>query len=145
MPVVARTDEARTFLVVRYCDRVTTEQVLAVSADTARMMTRETSFSTLLIFDATVDLSDFNASVIDHIRKNRDSELASFGLRRRAGAAVVDSSVDANMVMPLWNALNEVDPNNNLHFELFKTVGPALNWLEVPATLALPVIEETER
>jgi hypothetical protein len=137
-------DEGGTFLVLRFSNTVTAEQVLAASARSATMLARDAAYATLLLFDATVDLSEIDAPALNTIRANRKREFREYHLQRRAGVAVVDGSLDAGLVMRLWNALSLGDPESKLSFEIFRDVEPALERLGVPASLALPVIAKTE-
>ena len=143
MPVQTCIDENGSLVVFRFHEGVTTQQVLTASAETAAAVDGSAAFSSLLLFEAGVDLSEIDAEAINAIRQNREREFRDFGLTRRAGAAVVDGSLDARLVLKLWNALCDCDPEIDLSFKLFDKAGPALEWLGIPAARAEPVIERT--
>jgi len=143
MPVATSVDDSGSFFVARFYDVVTTDQILAASVESAKTLTRDGSFTTLLVFDPNVDLSDIDAEAMNAIRSRREREFHDHGLTRRAGAAVVDGSLDARLVLKLWNALDDTDPDFDLSFETFHEVGPALECLGIPAARGEPVIERT--
>lgn len=143
MPVATSVDDDGSFVVFRFHEKVTTSDVLAASAETAKRATRDGEFVTLLLFEAGVDFSDIDADSINAIRSNREREFHDFGLKRRAGAAVVDGSLDARVVLKLWNAICDCDPDFDLSFQTFDQPSPALEWLDIPAARADPVISRT--
>ena len=143
MPVVTSVADDGSFVAFRFHKKISTDDVLAASAEMAKKVTRDGEFVSLLLFEAGVDLSDIDADSINAIRSNRQRELLDFGLKRRAGAAVVDGSIDAKFVLKLWNAICDCDPDIDLSFQTFGEPGPALEWLDVPAAHAGPVIGRT--
>lgn len=96
-----------------------------------------------MTFEPSVDLSDFDSDAIKAIRKARKAQFANQGLERRAGAAVIDRSIDAALVMRLWNAFSNVDGEIDLRFAIFQEIDPALERLEILYELAAPAIEAT--
>jgi hypothetical protein len=143
MPVETCISEDGSLVVFRFHELVTAQQVLTACTETATGIDRNGRFSSLLLFEAGVDLSDIDAEAINAIRLHREREFRDYGLTRHAGAAVVDGSLDARLVLKLWNALSDCDPEFDLSFKLFDKAGPALEWLGIPAARARPVVEQT--
>jgi hypothetical protein len=143
MPVISVADAAGELLVVRYFGSLTAEAILASNAESAGMVTRSGPFATLLIFESSVDLSTIDAAAVKTIRQTRKQQFLDYGLQRRAGAAVVEAAQDANLLLPLWNALSDTDPEVDLRVKLFHDFGPALAWLGIDAALAMPLVART--
>lgn len=143
MPVISVADTAGELLVVRYFGSLTTEQILASNVESAGIVTRSGPFSTLLIFESSADLSTIDAAAVKTIRQNRKQQIQAYGLQRRAGAAVVDAAQDASLLLPLWNALSDTDPELDMRVELFHDFDAALAWLGFDAALAMPLVART--
>jgi hypothetical protein len=143
MPVISVADAAGELLVVRYFGRLTAETILASNAENAGKVTRSAPFATLLIFESSVDLSTVDAAAVKTIRQTRKQQFQDYGLQRRAGAAVVEAAQDANLLLPLWNALSDTDPEVDLRVKLFNDFAPALDWLGIDAALAMPLVSQT--
>lgn len=144
MPVLSAMNDDKSFLVMRFFGKVSMEQILAADAASAEQLTHSGPFVTLLIFETPIDLSTLDTAALNAIRKSRAGELRSHGLKRRAGAAVYDSSVQASVILRLWNALCDCDSEQDLHFELFESADQALDWLGIAADAAEGVIEQTD-
>jgi len=143
MPVISVADAAGELLVVRYFGRLTADAILASNAESAGKVTRSAPFATLLIFESSVDLSTVDAAAVKTIRQTRKQQFQDYGLQRRAGAAVVEAAQDANLLLPLWNALSDTDPEVDLRVKLFNDFAPALAWLGIDAALAMPLVAQT--
>jgi len=143
MPVISVADAAGELLVVRYFGRLTADAILASNAESAGKVTRSAPFATLLIFESSVDLSTVDAAAVKTIRQTRKQQFQDYGLQRRAGAAVVEAAQDANLLLPLWNALSDTDPEVDLRVKLFTDFAPALAWLGIDAALAMPLVAQT--
>lgn len=144
MPVTSALDDAGTFLATRLSGRVGLEEMLADMARTAGQVSRRLPFATLLILEPRTDLSELDGRALTGIRQTRREQFERLGLRRGAGAAVVPASLDAEMIMRLWNGLSDADPKFDLPFEPFRGVPPALAWLGVALEAGLGVVERTK-
>ena len=92
------------------------------------------SYRSLLIFDSSTDLSTIDKDALQRIQETSRDTLYR-GRSRRSGAAMVNGSQDARLIMPLWNALCHSDPEIDLHFDIFTDLEPALAWLDIPPAL----------
>jgi hypothetical protein len=143
MPVVGHTDPDGRLLVGRFFERITAEQLVTEAIRVTQQIPPSSEFATLMIIEASVDMSAIDAKAINAIREARKAQFEARGLRRRAGAAVIDSAVDVELILRLWNALSEADQGPDFHFETFQEIDPALRHLQISPEVAFPVIDET--
>jgi hypothetical protein len=141
MPVNAAvyvTDE-QSVAVYSLGDKVTLREILDGVARAYAEIAPEKPFSSLLIFEAGVDLSDIDLAALRSILAEASaiSGGGKFGLRR--GAALVRASEDARIVMPLWNAICTTNPDADLAFELFYEFEDALERLDITPPLGMKI------
>jgi hypothetical protein len=86
----------------------------------------------LLIFEHDSDLSDFDSNSLALLYRDSAELYRKLNLGPRTAAAVLDESMDAKLIMPLFNALSLKAGMADLSFKLFTDVEPALKWLGVP-------------
>lgn len=143
MPVIHAVDHDLELFVVRFLGRVTTDQIIDAMSGLTELADDGRSFRSLLIFERGTDLSEIGPAALQTIREQMANLYARLHLKRRAGAAMLDDSKDAKMIMPLWNALCRVETEPDLHYEIFDEIEPAISWLEVPKDSGLAIITRT--
>jgi len=144
MPVSHVVDNDLELLVVRISGRVSEDQVTTAIARMSGEVNHVGAYRSLVIFERQADLSDLDTNALAAIRTAMKAFYRRLKLRRRAGAAVVDSSHDAKMILPLWNAICKTDRELDLHYTLFDEAGPALVWLGIPGDSGTAVVSQTE-
>ena len=146
MPVSHSVDEDLELFVMRLSGHVTEAQVCDAIAGIAAELPPYGNFRSLLIFDRSADLSSIDKDVLQSIQDCAlDTLYSSPERRRRGGAAMIDGSLDAKFILPLWNALSHSDPEIDMHYDIFTTLDSALNWLEIPKGQGLSLIRGTEQ
>lgn len=133
MPVYHHVDNALELITVRFCDNVTERQISELIGNLSREVDQGGSYRSLLIFERAADLSELNREALESIKDEMKALHRDRQMERRAGAAVLDSSHDAKLILPLWNALCAEDTELDLHYDSFTTLAPALGWLDIPA------------
>ncbi len=131
MPISYSVDKDLELFVLRFSGSVTTEQVRSAIAEVGQELGEDGSYRSLLIFDSSTDLSTIDKDALQRIQETSRDTLYR-GRSRRSGAAMVNGSQDARLIMPLWNALCHSDPEIDLHFDIFTDLEPALSWLDIP-------------
>ena len=144
MPVGLAVENELELFVLRFFGCVTEQQILEVLGGMARGVDHVSDYRALLVFDPKTDLSELSRDALQNIRAETKAFYREQGLGRRTGAAVLDSSQDAQLILPLWNALSRSDPEFDLHYEIFDSIGPALAWLDVPEDRGLALVASAE-
>jgi hypothetical protein len=93
-----------------------------------------------LIFEHDTDLSDFHPESLATFMQKCTELYRQLKLGPRTAAAVLDESMDAKLIMPLFNALSLTGGGADLSFRLFTEIEPALNWLGIPSEDGLKII-----
>ena len=119
-------------VVYRYFGSVTAEDIIDASQKAFRQLKPGTPYRSLLLFDRNTDLSELTQQSLDAVRARGNEEYRRFRLGPRIGAAVLDHSSDARMLLPLFNALNLARGGVDLSFAPFETLEPALERLGIP-------------
>ena len=144
MPI-RRTIEIRHDLricVYRYAGHIDVADVFDFVVRTASQLPQGQPYSELLIFEHDTDLSDFNQNSLQGLVLQCRQLNGQLKLGARTAAAVVDNSVDAKIIMKLFNALSLIG-NADLGFKLFAKIKPALKWLHIPEDEGLKIIART--
>jgi len=131
MPVSQAVDNGLSLFVFRFYDRVGEEDVTGAIDAVAAEADHAGTYRSLLIFERSTDLSELTLEALGRIKEQMKLVYGRVSVRRRAGAAVLDSSFDAKAIMPLWDALCEGDPDLELQYELFTDLEPARRWLGI--------------
>lgn len=145
MPANHAIDKDLGLFVMRLTGRVTAPDVAAAIAGLAELTSCARQVSSLLIFDSSTDLSEINP---DEIKSLRDAAIDLYRqtkVRRRAGAAVLDGSQDARIMMPFWNALCLTETEPALHYEFFNDTDAAIAWLGLPGDATRTAAKRTEQ
>ena len=133
MPISHSVDERFDVFVMRFSGEVTEAQVCDSITSIAADLPPKGSYRSLLIFDRSTDLSAIDKDVLQSIQEHaRDTLYRIPDRKRRGGAAVIDGSLDAKFILPLWNALSQGDSEIDMHFDIFTRIDSALDWLEIP-------------
>ncbi len=139
MPISWAMSDSGDFLVLWNTGTVTPEDLLRTHRETAERMPAEGEFATLLIYEPGVDLSSLDIDALSALYRARSESLVQRRARRRAGAAVVPSSAEAEIILPLWNALNEAG-GSDISFRAFRRLPDALAHLGVDPDAARRVM-----
>ena len=143
MPVYHHVDNALELIMVRFSDNVTERQISELIDGLSREVRQGGNYRSLLIFERKTDLSELDHQALEKIKEEMKGLHRDRQMGRRASAAVLDSSHDAIIILPLWNALCAEDTELDLHYDTFKRLAPALNWLEVPEEEGLAIAKRT--
>ena len=134
MPIkvaVENSDELRLIVYVFSGDIDPAGVIVAVTHAVGKLAPHQ-AYRELLIFQRDTDLSDFDPETLARLCRTLDELVRKHKLGSRTSAAVLDGSIDAKLIMPLFNALTLVGGGVDLRFELFAEVEPALKWLSIP-------------
>lgn len=82
-------------------------------------------------FHRNTDLSALTLHELKDINQCIKDRYTEIGLVRRKDACVLDGSVDAKLVMPLWRAVCNHDPDVGVDVAFFPTSEEAAKWLGV--------------
>lgn len=145
MPVRYLVDNQRNLLVTRFFQSVTRQDVEAAIEDIGRQVAGARRYVSLLIFEHSVDLSALDVTALTAIRDAQVHLFRTNGVKRGKAAAVLDHSTEAHLVMPLHNALCEMDPESKAGFKLFYTISSALDYLGLPNTVETEILAGTAR
>ncbi len=139
---VENTDALR-FIVYRYSGHIDVADVFDSVVRASKQIAPGRPYRELLIFEHDTDLSDFHPKSLEAFFQKCVELYQELKLGPRVAAAVLDESLDAKLIMPLFNALSLTGVGADLSFELFTEIEPALNWLGVPAEEGLKVVART--
>jgi hypothetical protein len=140
MPVEYLVEDDLDLLAYRFHNKVTVRNVAgAITGVTARMTPGRT-YRSLLVFHKTTDLSDIGPADLRVIKAFMQQAYDQASITRPDGAIVVDGSLDARFITPLWKAICDADDAIDVHYRFFIDVGPALAWLDVVETPALATL-----
>lgn len=144
MPVCYLVDNTLDLLAARFSRTVTKDQVLAAISGAAGEMSPDKSYKSLAIFEHDVDLSQIDVAALAQIRSAQHRLFRASATDRGPAAAVIDHSTDARLVMPLHNALCEIDSSSELGFTLFESVEAALDYLDLPRQVGETLLARTK-
>ena len=145
MPIrvaVENRDELR-LIVYCYSGHIYVADVFESVGRTTKQFAPGQSYRELLIFEHDTDLSDLDPKSLTGFMQKCVELYYELKLGLRSAAAVLDESIDAKLIMPLFNAL-ALTTGPNLHFELFTEVDAALKWLGIPAEEGLKIVARAE-
>jgi hypothetical protein len=145
MPVSYAVDNDLEIVVVRLSGRIAKYEVMEAAAEMSRAMSPDRAYRSLLVFESTADLSEMDAGALVEIHAASKATARQRQQRPRARAAVADPAHDARLILPLWNALCETDPEPDLRYTLFEAAEAALAWLGIPEAEGLAAIAGTEQ
>jgi hypothetical protein len=140
MPVSYAVDNDLKIFVHYYFGKVTGRDLVDLVSGLANGVTGDGTYRGFAIFEENVDLSDLDADSLNAVRNESKACFLRLGLARGPSAAVVDGAAEAKLIMPLWNALCDADPEFDHRFTLFVEVAPALEFLGVPLDRAAGLI-----
>ena len=144
MPISYSVDERLEFFVMRFSGGVTEAEICDSIARLAADLPPDGSFRSLLIFDRSTDLSAIDKEVLQSVQDlARDTLYRVPHRKRRGGAAMIDGSLDAKFILPLWNALCHSDAEIDMHFDIFTNLDSALDWLDVPHGQGISLVRGT--
>lgn len=136
---VENRDDLR-FVVYRYSDHISLADVFNSVTRAARLLTPNQPYRELLIFNHDTDLSDFDPRSLASFHRQCNELYRELKLGPRTAATVLDKSIDAKLIMPLFNALSQAGGGADLSFELFTEVKPALERLGIPMEEGLKIV-----
>lgn len=140
MPVEYLVEDDLDLLAYRFHNKVTVRDVaIAVTGTTSRTTPGQT-YRSLLVFHKTTDLSDIGPAELRVIKALMQQAYEEASITRPEGAIVVDGSLDAKIITPLWKAICDADEAIDVHYRFFIEVSPALAWLDVVETPALETL-----
>lgn len=141
MPIkvaIENRDELR-LVVYRYSGHIYIADVLESVERATKQIAPGQPYRELLIFEHDTDLSDLDPTSLKGFMQKCVELYYELKLGPRSAAAVLDESMDAKLIMPLFNAL-ALTPGPDLSFELFTEIEAALKWLGIPAEEGLKVV-----
>ncbi len=124
-------DEVHEVFAYRFVETVSAEEVKRAVAEVGAAVARPGRFRSLQFFEPTTDLSDLSVGDLRDVKAHMKAVYGRAGLRLGASAVVVDSSYDASLIMPLWEALCDEDPELQIEHRFFHDVQPACAWLKL--------------
>jgi hypothetical protein len=89
-------------------------------------------------------MSDFDRESMAEFYRKCGELYRSLKLGPRNAAAALDASIEAQMIMPLFNAIAQKGGGPDLSFDLFTEVEPALERLGIPVEDGLKVAARTK-
>ncbi|MBO6783605.1 MAG: hypothetical protein JJ899_10100 [Alphaproteobacteria bacterium] len=131
MPVHYLTDDRAQLLAYRFSAAISCAEVVDAIVETAAEAKRGVSYCFLLVFDPSTDLTPLEDEDMDRIAATMNSAQDKTGFARGTGAVVVDDTLEAETVKPLWKAICDSDTHAQMHYRFFIDIGPALAWLDV--------------
>jgi hypothetical protein len=141
MPIKAAVDtspDAR-LAVLCFSGHVSAADVLAAARGALTQFPPGLPFRELLIFEHDTDLSDISAELLEKLYHDCEALRRDLQLGARSGIAVLDDSMDAKFIMPLFNAL--VTPGgSDMGFGLVHDVEPAFERLGIPLQEGLKIL-----
>jgi len=132
MPVKTTVENPHRLFVSYWFGRITEADMLRAIAELADGANGSGTYRGLVVFAPRVDLSEWSSDVLTKARAAAKASFVRLGLGRGASAAVLHGGVDAGLVMPLWNALCDTDPEIDLGFTFFHEIETALDYLGAP-------------
>jgi hypothetical protein len=128
------------FVIYRYSGHIVVADVFDSIMRAAKQFPPDRPYRELLIFEHDTDLSDFHPESLATFMQKCTELYRQLKLGPRTAAAVLDESMDAKLIMPLFNALSLTGGGADLSFRLFTEIEPALNWLGIPSEDGLKII-----
>jgi len=146
MPVAVAVggDDAHCIAAYRFFGPVTLDDIFRSSKRVYAQLKAGVPYRALLVFEESTDLSELDQDVLAEILAFGESEYRRHHLGPRAGAAVLNGSTDAKLLMPLFNAIGLTRGGVDLSFKLFQDLELALSYLGIPLETGKVLIAETE-
>lgn len=89
----------------------------------------------LCMFHQDTDLSELNFGALKQMNECIKTRYDEIGLTRHREACILDGSIDAKIVMPLWRALCDFDSETEVDVKFFSTKSEAANWLGIDVAI----------
>lgn len=140
MPVQHLVEQEADLLALRFFGTVTLKDVERAIVAVAEDATPGITYRSLLVFHGSTDLSQIGPDELNYIKSVLQLKYENACIERPAGAIVVDGSLDARIITPLWKAICDADSEMDVHYRFFIDIAPALAWLDVVETPALNAI-----
>lgn len=138
--VAVENREELRFVVCRFSGHIAPSEAFAVLMRGVSQFPPHQPYRELLIFEHDTDLSDFDAKALTTIYQKSEEIHRALKLGPRTAATVLDGSIDAKMILPLFNALSSAGRGTDLSFALFSDIEPALKHLGVPLDQGLKIV-----
>lgn len=143
MPVEHLLEKSTRLLAFRFHGPVFQEEVEGAILGLARAADPDIEYRSFLLFHGSTDLSNVGPDELKAIKSTMKAAYDTAAVQRSLGAIVVDGSLDAKMIMPLWKAMCDADPDTDVRYRFFIEVAPALAWLDIVETPPLRELIET--
>lgn len=140
MPVNHLLDDHARLLAFHFHGAVHSKDVESAVQQLAEASNPEIEYRSFLVFHGSTDLSGIGPEELKVIKARMNQAYDAAAVQRPVGAIVVDGSLDAKMIMPLWKAMCEADPETGVRYRFFIEVAPALAWLDVVETEELSTL-----
>jgi len=137
MPVEHLLENNARLLAFRFHGSVRQEEVEAAILSLARSTDLHTEYRSFLLFHGSTDLSEIGPEELKTIKSRMNAAYDKASVQRSLGAIVVDGSLDAKIIMPLWKAMCDADQDTDMRYRFFIEVAPALAWLDIVETPSL--------
>lgn len=145
MPIARMVDDDLNLMVFRFFDRVTGDELIDAIRRADRGLDPATRYNSLLVFDSFVDLSDLKVIALREAKQALKTVCRRAGMRPRIEVAVIDGSADARLILPLWSALCDADPDLDVHHRHFDSVEQACACLDVSVDACTTMLSRTDR
>ncbi|WPZ36039.1 hypothetical protein T8K17_07815 [Thalassobaculum sp. OXR-137] len=122
-----------------FSGKVTRDEVIESQIASVSVVPQNGEFVTLTIFESDVEAPDATLAGLKDLYRRRSEQLKTIGSHRRAGATLLSDSSTARMLIPLWNALRDLN-DTDITFAIFETLDDALAHLEVDPDYAREVM-----
>lgn len=137
MPVQHLVENRAQLLAFHFFGDVTYGQVDAATQAILASASPGITYRSLLVFDGSTDLSKIGRKELSAIKSVMNTAHEKSSIHRPAGAIVIDGSLDAAIIMPVWKSICDADTEVEIRYRFFIEVTPAFAWLDVLETPSL--------
>lgn len=116
MPVNQLVENNARLLVFHFHDAIRREDVETAIIQLTESADPHITYRSFLVFHGSADLSDIGPAELQTIKSTMNEAYASTAIQRPDGAIVVDGSLDATLIMPLWKAMCDADPGSGVRY-----------------------------
>lgn len=145
MPVDVAFDTEHRIVCAVYSGALDKRSLLESLADFVQTHKNAGDISFLNVYRETTDLSQMSANDVFALKDNVHELLVSHGLVRLKSAHVLDGSVDAKLILPLWAGANAADPETAVPIAMFDDLDEAFRFLGLDPRAGLALVHRAEQ